>query len=178
MQCPPNNYLIQNVSSNGDLVTTNMTNSTSCIPCSTCGDREETVQPCTSVSDTVCGTCSEGQYSNNGTVKRCRNCTNCSLHNREQVSPCSASGDAICGSCYRYYFLTVDSYDRAVCKKCSPCPMNAEVVRWYDCERAGLPLDQQCAPGTHIPPNMLQNYSTFLSLILLEYMYIEVDVGA
>ena len=124
-----------------------------CIPCSRCEDGEEMTAPCTPISDTICTRCSEGQYSHYSVdqdVRNCTNCTNCSLQNREQSSPCSVSKDATCGSCLKYYFLTVNSNDQAVCMKCSKCPRNVVAIHWNDCQRAGLPQDQQCAPGKRV----------------------------
>ena len=97
--CPPTRYSNRSSSSN-DSAPLNVT-AIHCIPCTVCEEGEETVQPCTSVSDTVCRTtyidiracsniygrtCSPDQYLHYNANLGGINCTNCSLHNREQVS--------------------------------------------------------------------------------------------
>lgn len=117
------------------------------------------VAPCSNTSDTVCKACIEGlQYSTfdptiNNTL--CINCTNCTAQHRLKEGACSVTGDAVCGECLEKYFLYVDSEGNADCRRCSRCPGDGGAVHWYECEQAGLPLEQQCAPGEIISPQRL-----------------------
>ena len=76
----------------------------------------------------------------------CANCTLCASAHQTEQTPCSESADAVCGACEAGYFLHVEL---GGCLKCSRCPEGSEVIHWFECEIAGLPVDQQCGPGAY-----------------------------
>lgn len=119
-----------------------------CVPCSTCIPGQGIQTHCLNTTDTKCQACTHGyysQYSASFNNRFCTVCTNCSTLNRIEVTECTPLEDTVCGKCSKGYFLSVNYDGSTNCVKCSYCPSDKNVVRWYEC--ADLPDNQQCAPG-------------------------------
>ncbi len=61
--------------------------------------------------------------------------------------PCSTV-DTVCGACLNGYFLGVGDEGEVKCLACSWCPPDDNaVIKWEECQNAGLPPDMWCSPG-------------------------------
>ena len=130
-----------------------------CLPCANCSVTEGVVNPCTPTTNTICIDCSTwlsafSIFSTTSGYRECQNCTNCTVLHKEELLSCTGHGDAMCGECLPGYFLGVDVNWETRCLKCSKCPLGGDgerVVRWRQCQQAGLSRDMWCSPGTCIP---------------------------
>lgn len=130
------------------------TETSDCQECSPCSKGEGTLQPCTSISNTICARCdARGMVSTLNAATGswdCQNCTNCTKAHRLERRACSGTANSICGTCFKGYFLGVDSNRVVLCMRCSQCPPEdgrRRVTRWRDCKEAGLERDMWCSPG-------------------------------
>jgi len=128
--------------------------SNGCLPCSTCSQNEIAVQPCSLSANTVCYKCNSSsippQYVArvSSSAGHCRNCTICADGHREEVVPCGTQTDTVCGGCINGYFLGVSEEGEVKCLACSWCPPDDDtVIKWEECQNAGLPSDMWCSPG-------------------------------
>ena len=124
-----------------------------CQECSLCNEGEGTLQPCTNISNTVCTRCdTRGMVSTLDATTgswECQNCKNCTAAHRLERTACNSTANSICGTCFKGYFLGVNS-GVTLCLRCSRCPPDNDgrrIIRWRDCEEAGLDRDMWCSPG-------------------------------
>ena len=139
-----------------------------CEPCSVCEQGEGVLIPCTNTSNTVCEPCLEGQeysfYNSTSKSRQCSTCTNCSAQYKHEQSACTVTRDAVCSDCLKKYFLYVNVDGSVECRKCSVCPEDGWAVHWYECEQAGLPLRQQCAPG-----KLIEVYILYMCVCMFDH---------
>ncbi|XP_048247962.1 uncharacterized protein LOC124152869 [Haliotis rufescens] len=69
-------------------------NTKMCKAYTTCPEGQVVLRNGTSISDTECGHCPDGQFYRKG---QCAVCSSCTERNLTQVSPCTATADAQCG---------------------------------------------------------------------------------
>ena len=115
-----------------------------CQECGICPENEVEAEPCTSTRNTICH-CKTGYYRLYPTWSflqdTCQECRSCG--NRQIVINCTESSDTLCGDCPLNYFL----YNATFCAPCSICSEGDPfAIRMIDCQEAGLPPWQQCAP--------------------------------
>ena len=116
----------------------------SCKECGICPESEVEAEPCTPTWNTICH-CKPGYYRLYPTWSffkdTCQECRRCG--NRQVVINCTESSDTLCGDCPLDYFL----YNATFCAACSICSEGDPfAIRMIDCQEAGLPPWQQCAP--------------------------------
>lgn len=133
-----------------------------CLSCSICIIKDDhIVRPCTNTSSAVCSVqCNINSTSNQQYIvqevstkdSRCKNCTNCADLNKEERASCSPLKDSVCGNCLGGYFLGVTRGGKVKCLPCSWCPPGDDtVIKWQQCQNAGLDPEMWCSPGRYTP---------------------------